>query len=94
MSVGAIGMLVGARSLLAMFLPIHVGVPTPFLLEPYTVSPTIFFGTLAVAAPIGAFAPVLRGQEIVGQSVGWVELSETHHFPIVTGRLRSSPPSR
>jgi MFS family permease len=39
----------------------------PFLLEPYTGSPAIFFGTLAVVAAIGAFVPVLFGKETVGQ---------------------------
>ena len=29
------------------------------MLEPYTGSPTIFFGTLAAVASIGAFVPVL-----------------------------------
>jgi putative MFS transporter len=43
------------------------GVVAPFLLEPYTGSPTIFFGTLAVIASIGAFVPVLFGKETVGQ---------------------------
>jgi MFS transporter, putative metabolite:H+ symporter len=43
------------------------GVIAPFLLEPYTGSPTIFFGTLAVVASIGAFVPVLFGRETVGQ---------------------------
>ncbi len=39
----------------------------PFLLEPYTGSPTIFFGALAVVASIGAFVPVLSGKETAGQ---------------------------
>ena len=43
------------------------GVAAPFMLEPYTGSPTIFFGTLAVVALIGAFVPVLFGKETVGQ---------------------------
>jgi MFS family permease len=43
------------------------GVLAPFLLEPYTGSPTIFFGTLVVIASIGAFVPVLFGKETVGQ---------------------------
>ncbi len=43
------------------------GVVAPFLLEPYTGSPTIFFGSLAVVASIGAFVPVLFGKETVGQ---------------------------
>ena len=37
------------------------------MLEPYTGSPTIFFGSLAVVASIGAFVPVLFGKETVGQ---------------------------
>jgi hypothetical protein len=43
------------------------GVLAPYLLEPYTGSPIIFFGTLAVVASIGAFVPVLFGKETVGQ---------------------------
>ena len=43
------------------------GVLAPFLLEPYTGSPGIFFGALAVVASIGAFVPVLFGKETVGQ---------------------------
>jgi hypothetical protein len=37
------------------------------MLEPYTGSLTIFFGTLAAVASIGAFVPVLFGKETVGQ---------------------------
>ena len=37
------------------------------MLEPYTGSPTIFLGILAVVASIGAIAPVLFGKETVGQ---------------------------
>ena len=43
------------------------GVLTPFLLEPYTGSATIFFGTIAVVVAIGACVPVLFGKETVGQ---------------------------
>ena len=43
------------------------GVVAPFMLEPYTGSPVIFFGTLAIVASIGAFVPVLFGKETVGQ---------------------------
>jgi MFS transporter, putative metabolite:H+ symporter len=43
------------------------GVVAPFMLEPYTGSPVIFFGTLAIVALIGAFVPVLFGKETVGQ---------------------------
>jgi MFS family permease len=46
---------------------IFAGVAAPFLLEPYTGSPTIFFGTLVIVAAIGAFVPVLFGKETVGQ---------------------------
>jgi hypothetical protein len=38
-----------------------------FMSEPYTASPSIFFGSLAVVASIGAFVPVLFGKETVGQ---------------------------
>ena len=43
------------------------GVVTPFLLEPYTGSATIFFGTIAVVVAIGACVPLLFGKETVGQ---------------------------
>lgn len=43
------------------------GVCLPFLLEPYTGSATIFFGTLAVIVTTGALVPVLFGRETVGQ---------------------------
>jgi hypothetical protein len=39
----------------------------PFMLEPYTGSPIIFFGTLLMVALIGAFVPVLFGRETTGQ---------------------------
>jgi MFS family permease len=39
----------------------------PFIIEPYTHSPVIFFGTILVVASIGAFIPVLFGKETVGQ---------------------------
>jgi hypothetical protein len=39
----------------------------PYLLEPYTGSATIFFGTLLIVALIGAFVPVLLGRETTGQ---------------------------
>jgi len=39
----------------------------PFLLTPYTGSPVIFFGVLAIVALIGAFVPILFGKETVGQ---------------------------
>jgi hypothetical protein len=43
------------------------GVLVPYLLEPYTKSPTIFFGTIAVVLAIGACIPLLFGKETVGQ---------------------------
>jgi MFS transporter, putative metabolite:H+ symporter len=46
---------------------VAAGVLTPFLLEPYTGSPRVFFGTLLVVALTGAFVPVLFGKETVGQ---------------------------
>lgn len=39
----------------------------PFMLEPYTGSAPIFFGTLLIVALIGAFVPVLFGRETTGQ---------------------------
>jgi putative MFS transporter len=46
---------------------VAAGVLAPFLLEPYTGSPVVFFGTLLVVALIGAFVPVLFGKETIGQ---------------------------
>ena len=46
---------------------VAAGVLAPFLLEPYTGSPVVFFGALLVVALIGAFVPVLFGKETVGQ---------------------------
>jgi len=43
------------------------GVALPFILEPYTGSATIFFGTLAVIVTTGALVPVLFGRETIGQ---------------------------
>jgi len=41
----------------------------PFLMEPYTGSATIFFGTiLVVVVAIGAFIPLGLDRETVGQS--------------------------
>jgi MFS transporter, putative metabolite:H+ symporter len=51
------------------------GVVAPFMLEPYTGSPVIFFGTLVVVASIGAFVPVLFGKETVGQLETVAELA-------------------
>jgi MFS family permease len=39
----------------------------PFLIEPYTGSPPIFFGTILVVVAIGAFIPIVFGRETVGQ---------------------------
>jgi len=46
---------------------IFSGVLMPYLLEPYTGSPTIFFGTVAVVVMIGACVPLLFGKETIGQ---------------------------
>ena len=43
------------------------GVLTPFLLEPYTGSPTVFFGTILAVVAVGACIPLLFGKETVGQ---------------------------
>lgn len=42
------------------------GVLAPWLLEPHTGSPTIFFGTLVVVVALGACIPLLWGRETVG----------------------------
>jgi MFS family permease len=46
---------------------IFSGVLVPYLLEPYTESPTIFFGTVAAVVTIGACIPLLFGKETIGQ---------------------------
>jgi MFS family permease len=49
------------------FSRLFAGVLAPFLMEPHTSSPTIFFGTIFVVVAIGAFIPLLFGRETVGQ---------------------------
>ena len=39
----------------------------PYLMEPHTASPTIFFGTIFAVVAIGAFIPLVFGRETVGQ---------------------------
>jgi MFS transporter, putative metabolite:H+ symporter len=46
---------------------IFSGVTAPFLMEPHTGSPVIFFGTILIMVTIGAFIPLLFGRETVGQ---------------------------
>ena len=46
---------------------LFAGVLAPFLMEPHTGSPTIFFGTILTVVAIGALIPVLFGRETVGQ---------------------------
>jgi MFS transporter, putative metabolite:H+ symporter len=46
---------------------IFSGVMAPFLMEPHTGSPVIFFGTIVAMVTIGAFIPLLFGRETVGQ---------------------------
>jgi len=45
---------------------VFAGVIVPFLLEPYTGSPTVFFGTMVLVVAAGAFIPVLFGRETLG----------------------------
>jgi MFS family permease len=56
------------------------GVLTPFLLEPHTSSPTIFFGTIMVVVAVGACVPLLVGKETVGQLELVTEASEEPAF--------------
>ncbi len=56
---------------------IFSGVLTPFLLEPYTGSATIFFGTIAAIAAVGACVPLAFGRETVGQLELVTETRET-----------------
>jgi MFS family permease len=46
---------------------LFAGVLAPFLMEPHTGSPTIFFGTILIVVAIGAFIPLLFGRETIGQ---------------------------
>src|SRR5262245_6198896 len=46
---------------------IFAGVLTPFLLEPYVGSATIFFGTITVVVEIGGCVPLLFGRETIAQ---------------------------
>ncbi|HUB47536.1 MAG TPA: MFS transporter [Acetobacteraceae bacterium] len=46
---------------------LFAGVLAPYLMEPHTGSPTIFFGTILIVVGIGAFIPVVFGRETVGQ---------------------------
>ena len=38
----------------------------PFLVEPHTGSPAVFFGTIVAIVLLGAFVPLLFGRETVG----------------------------
>jgi MFS family permease len=49
------------------FARLFAGVAAPFLMEPHTGSPTIFFGTLVIIVLAGAFPAILFGKETVGQ---------------------------
>jgi MFS transporter, putative metabolite:H+ symporter len=46
---------------------IFSGVTAPFLMEPHTGSPVIFFGTILAMVTVGAFIPLLFGRETIGQ---------------------------
>ncbi len=50
-----------------LFARLFAGVLAPFLIEPHTGSPAIFFGTILVVVAIGALIPLLFGRETVGQ---------------------------
>ncbi|HEX3885499.1 MAG TPA: MFS transporter [Stellaceae bacterium] len=64
------------------------GVCLPFLLEPYTGSATIFFGSLAVIVTTGALVPVLFGRETIGQLESFTETAIIEEEPAVrTPRL-------
>lgn len=57
---------------------IFAGVLAPFLLEPYTGSPMVFFGAIVAVVAVGACVPLMFGKETVGQ----LELvTETHARP-------------
>ena len=43
------------------------GLLVPYLLEPYTGSAMIFFGTIAAVVTVGACVPLLFGKETFGQ---------------------------
>ena len=49
------------------FSRLFAGVLVPFLMVPHTGSPIIFFGTIVIAASVGAFIPLVFGRETVGQ---------------------------
>ncbi|HZU91727.1 MAG TPA: MFS transporter [Stellaceae bacterium] len=49
------------------FARIFAGVLFPFLLEPYTGSAPIYFGTMVVVMAVGLLIPVVFGRETVGQ---------------------------
>ncbi|HEV2336711.1 MAG TPA: MFS transporter [Stellaceae bacterium] len=49
------------------FARLFAGGLAPLLMEPYTGSATIFFGTIFVVVAIGAFIPLAFGRETVGQ---------------------------
>jgi MFS transporter, putative metabolite:H+ symporter len=45
---------------------IFAGVLAPFVLEPHTGSPSIFFGTMIVVVAVGACIPLVFGRETIG----------------------------
>jgi hypothetical protein len=49
------------------FARLFAGSLLPFVIEPYTGSATIFFGTIFIVVAVGAFIPVLFGKETIGQ---------------------------
>jgi MFS transporter, putative metabolite:H+ symporter len=49
------------------FSRVFAAVLVPFLMVPFTGSPTIFFGTILIVVAVGALIPLLFGRETVGQ---------------------------
>ena len=52
---------------------LFAGVLAPYVMEPYTDSATIFFGTIFVVVAIGAFIPLTFGRETIGQLESFTE---------------------
>src|SRR5262249_13747549 len=55
------------KTMRSTFGRLFAGGLAPFLMEPHTGSPTIFFGTILAVVAIGAFIPLVFGRETVGQ---------------------------
>jgi MFS family permease len=66
---------------------LFAGVLAPFLMEPYTGSAIIFFGTILVVVALGAFIPVGLGRETVGNIESFTEAAP--EFAYADGRRRA-----